>query len=147
MRCWLLLLLAACFCFPPQGRAGETEGLGIKAGRLRPCPESPNCVSSQSPDEKHFAPPLLHEGDRAGALSRLAGIVTSLERAKVVEIGEDYLRAEFTSRVFRFVDDVEFRFDSDGRTIHFRSASRVGWSDLGVNRKRVEAIRKKWNEK
>lgn len=71
----------------------------------------------------------------------LKGIVANLPRAKLVEEDETYLHYEFTSLLLRFVDDVEFVFDDETKTIHFRSASRTGYSDLGVNRRRMEEIR------
>ena len=125
---------------PDSGKAGD------HTGRLRPCPNSPNCVSSLSQDEKHYAAPLYYGGEMNAAFSRLMEIINSFDRTRIADTGPDYIHAEFKSRIFGFVDDVEFLFDPDGRTIHLRSASRVGYSDLGVNRKRIEAIRTKWKE-
>jgi uncharacterized protein (DUF1499 family) len=118
--------------------------LGLRAGVLRPCPDTPNCVSSETgtPETKrvaHFAAP-----GGAADLARLAGIVAAWPRTVVVSRSGDYLHAESTSLIMRFVDDVEFRYDSTARVIQVRSASRLGRSDLGVNRKRVEGMRRKW---
>jgi uncharacterized protein (DUF1499 family) len=119
--------------------------LGLKDGRLRPCPSSPNCVSSEggTPAEKLVAP-LAAPGGRS-EMARLEAVVASWPRTAIITRSADYLHAESTSRLMRFVDDVEFRFDSTANVIHVRSASRLGESDLGVNRKRVEGIRAKWD--
>src|SRR5205823_4197673 len=103
---------------------------------------SPNCVSSwPDGDEQHRVAPLSWAGDLAQAKYRLRQAVLSAGNATIVDDTETYWHVEFRSRVFRFVDDVEFVFDREKKLIHVRSASRVGYSDLGVNRKRVEKIR------
>lgn len=114
---------------------------GAQNGRLRPCPDRPNCVSSQSADPRHAIRPLSYEGTRADAAERLLKLLRSMPRSRVVTVTPDYIHAEFTSRVFRFVDDVEFVFAGADKNIQLRSASRLGYSDFGVNRKRVETIR------
>ena len=119
---------------PPDHLAG--------AGRsLVPCPDSPNCVSSQAAGEQHRIEPLLVDGDPASALERAAAAVASMPRAHIVTSGDGYLHAEFTSALFRFVDDLELLYDASLPGFQVRSASRVGHSDLGANRKRVEALR------
>lgn len=108
---------------------------------LPPCPSSPNCVSTQATDEGHAIAPYRYRKSRAEAKEALKNIVQAMSRTKLVEEDESYLHYEFTSLLLRFVDDVEFLFDDEAKTIHFRSASRVGYGDLGVNRKRMEEIR------
>ncbi|HYQ73270.1 MAG TPA: DUF1499 domain-containing protein [Gammaproteobacteria bacterium] len=110
---------------------------------LTPCPNSPNCVSSLSPetDQEHYIAPFSYSGDPAAAWQRLQTAVLAEERVTLVEARDNYLHAEVRSLVFRFVDDVEFSLNAGARLIHVRSASRVGYSDFGVNRKRVEKIR------
>ena len=120
--------------------------LGVRDGRLAPCPSSPNCVSSRAEDDVHRVAPFTFTGTAGAAIGRLAGIVRSLPRAAVVTATETYLHAEFRSAVFRFVDDIEFLADESAGVIQVRSASRVGSSDLGVNRKRIETIRERWGE-
>jgi len=105
------------------------------------CPSSPNCVSTQAQDEGHAIAPFRYRKSRAEAKEALKGVVRSLSRTKLVEENESYLHYEFTSLLLRFVDDVEFLFDDDTKTIHFRSASRTGYGDLGVNRARMEQVR------
>ena len=111
------------------------------SGQFAPCPDSPNCVSSQSRDVAHYVEPLRYEGSLSHARERLLSVLKSMSGANVVESSSTYVRAEFTSALFRFVDDVEFYFPGDATVIHVRSASRVGYYDFGVNRGRVDRIR------
>jgi uncharacterized protein (DUF1499 family) len=124
----------------------KPDNLGVHNGRLADCPSSPNCVGTQATDANHRMEPILFRGTPAEAMAHLKTVVAAMPRSKIVTADEQYLHVEFTSRVFRFVDDVEFLIDSDSKTIHFRSASRLGRSDLGVNRQRMEAIRQKFND-
>lgn len=118
---------------------------GMAHGRFAPCPESPNCVSSMAVDEKHAIAPLSYNTDRNTAYKALLQALSHQPRVTIVKQSNDYLHAEFRSKLFRFVDDVEFYFPKDEAVIHVRSASRAGYSDLGVNRKRVEKIRVQFN--
>ena len=124
--------------------ARRPENLGPLGGRLADCPASPNCVATQSGGPNQRMRPLSFEGSPQAAMERLKSIVAGMPRAKIVSSSEYYLHAEFTSALFRFVDDVEFLIDPDAKQIHFRSASRVGHSDLGANRRRMEAIGRLW---
>ena len=108
---------------------------------LEPCPSSPNCVVSQNGDEEHTIEPITYKSDRATAKETLLKVLSVVPRTEVTEQTDDYIHAESTSRIFKFVDDVEFYFPEDEDVIHLRSASRVGESDLGVNRRRIEQIR------
>ena len=120
--------------------------LGTHDGKLAPCPSSPNCVSSQSPDNSHLIAPFTYSGQAADAMKKLAAIVQTFPRTSIIAASDRYLYAEVTSAIFRFVDDLEFLVDDTAKVIHVRSASRMGYSDLGVNRKRVEQIRQRWLE-
>ncbi len=113
--------------------------IGVKNGKLAPCPNKPNCVSSQAADKRHHVQPLHSNGNPGAAMQKLKAIVQAMPRATIVAAQSDYLYAEFSTSIMGFVDDVEFY--CDGHAIHVRSASRLGYSDWGVNRKRVEAIR------
>lgn len=117
--------------------------LGVRDGRLAACPGSPNCVCSHDTDPQHAITPLSYATEPDTALQRMVDIVGALG-GKVVERRDGYLRAEFTSRLLRFVDDVEFYIPPTESIIHIRSASRIGYSDLGVNRQRVEQIRRRF---
>ena len=119
----------------------RTKPGGLRAGRLRACPDSPNCVVSETDQRPSVhVEPLPFDGAPETALALLRDVVQR-NGGTVREEKGDYLWATFTSRVFRFVDDVEFRLDAARRVIQVRSASRAGYSDFGVNRKRVEMLR------
>lgn len=112
------------------------DNLGVNNGTLAPCPGTPNCVNSQSNDEKAKIAPLP-----AVPISQIKAVVESMEKTKIITETNDYLYAEFASKLMGFVDDVEFYLDNNAGVVHVRSASRMGKSDLGVNRSRVEKIR------
>jgi uncharacterized protein (DUF1499 family) len=129
------------------GCSGSMPKLGINNGQLMPCPKTPNCVNSQATDEKHFIEPIHFIGTHQAAQDRLLKILTAWKRTKITVVQENYIRVEFTSKMLRFVDDVEFYFPStraEKKIIPTRSALRVGHSDLGANRKRIEQIRNKF---
>ncbi|MDX8404329.1 MAG: DUF1499 domain-containing protein [Mariprofundaceae bacterium] len=119
--------------------------LGIVEGKLQPCPDKPNCVCSELyPDRQqmHTIAPIVVSGEEMGKAWKLLRDAIEMSGGIVISETDSYLHAEFVSQLFRFVDDVEIRLDRDNRKIHLRSASRVGHSDLGANRKRIETI---WN--
>jgi len=113
--------------------------------RISGCPGSPNCVSSRSGDQDHYISPMQLEVAPATAWEKLKLALAEERGIKIV--AEDahawYLRAEATSRIFRFIDDVEFQVLPEEKTLHVRSASRVGYWDFGVNRRRIERIRER----
>ncbi len=116
------------------------KNLGVIGGRLAPCRRTPNCVSSQADpsDKEHYIAPIAFQGDAIAAVRKA---VESMPRARIISSDSHYLYAEFRSALLRYVDDVEFHYD--GRVIHVRSASRLGRRDFGVNRARVEELRKR----
>ena len=129
------LIIALClFC-------GSVSAATDISDRLEPCPSSPNCVVSVNGDEEHQIDPITYSGDRATAKETLLKVLSVVPRTEVIEDTDNYIHAESTSRIFKFVDDVDFYFPEDENVIHLRSASRVGESDLGVNRRRMEQIR------
>ena len=136
-----LLLLPILALAILSATARRPSNLGVTAGKLLPCPASPNAVSTQSDSPEHRIEPLTFTGEPAVAWKRLRAALATLPRVNVITERDDYLYAEVTSRLFRFVDDVEFVLDSESKQIHFRSASRVGHSDMGANRARMEAVR------
>ncbi len=121
--------------------ADSPQNLGLQGGRLAPCPNSPNCVCSQDVSEGHAIEPLHFSEPAEAAWQRLQKVVERQPRTKTVTVTDQYLHVQFTSLMLRFVDDVEFLLDPATQVIHFRSASRTGHSDLGVNRRRMEKIR------
>jgi len=118
------------------------SNLGINGGKLSAVPDSPNCVSSQAPesDKEHYIAPLSLAGSGSEAIAKLKATVQAMDGTEIIEETGDYLYAEFTTKLMGYVDDVEFYADGSG-TVQVRSASRLGKSDLGLNRKRVEEIR------
>jgi uncharacterized protein (DUF1499 family) len=119
----------------------------LRDGKLSECPDSPNCVSSQTIKKGHVVDPFSYKGSYSEAKEALLSIISSLPRTKIIVDNDRYIHVTFTSRLVRFVDDVEFLFDDTNKQIHVRSASRVGYSDMGVNRKRVEDLRKRLDER
>jgi uncharacterized protein (DUF1499 family) len=139
-----IVLLSIIFL---MGCSGTMPKLGVISGQLMPCPETPNCVSSQVTDKEHFLEPINFSGTRQEAQDILLDILRGLKQTNIIVVQENYIRVEFTSKIFRFVDDVEFYFPAtktEKTIINFRSASRIGHSDLGANKKRIEQIRNKF---
>jgi uncharacterized protein (DUF1499 family) len=142
-----LLALAAGQFGLLSGR--QPSDLGLRDGKLKRPSSTPNSVSSQArqwPGDQtqaaHIEPLALPKGlDGAQTIARLRAIVEGMSGARVVEARTDYLYVQFTTKLMRYVDDVEFWFDPAARVVDVRSASRVGRKDFGVNRARVEAIR------
>jgi uncharacterized protein (DUF1499 family) len=127
--------------------SGTIPKLGIKSGQLVPCPDSPNCVISHTTDKEHFIQPVNFDGALQDAQQRLLQILKALPYTKIISVQENYIGVEFSSEIFGFIDDAEFYFVSTANNktiINVRSASRIGHSDLGVNRKRIEQIRNKF---
>ena len=133
-----LLVVIAFAVMSVSSRPPKT--LGVRDGRLAACPDSPNCVSTQANRESQQMDSIPLTIDSADAIGTLRKIVSAMPRTQIVTAEDNYLHVEFTSALFRFVDDVEFFVDRDQRVIHFRSASRVGHSDFGVNRQRMQVI-------
>ena len=122
--------------------------IGVRDGKLKPPSATENSVTSQAanyPDHPQRAyaavAPLALRGDGAATMAKLKAVVEALPGARVVKSTPDYLYAQVTTPLLKFVDDVEFWFDPVAQAVQVRSASRVGKSDMGVNRKRVEAVR------
>jgi uncharacterized protein (DUF1499 family) len=126
-------------CIVPA--TASASNLGIESGSLSPCPASPNCVVSQNADAKHAIAPITYHITRDKARETLLKVLTVVPRTQIIKQTDNYVHAISKSRIFKFVDDVEFYFPSDKSVIHIRSASRVGDSDFGVNRTRLEQIR------
>src|SRR5260370_17499278 len=118
----------------------NSANLGVTGGKIQPCPEKPSCVCSMVIAPAHHVEPLAFTGDPDVAMSRLKTVLADQARTRLVAEEGDYLHAECSSLVFRFVDDLEFQLDRLGNKIEVRSASRAGKYDFGVNRRRVEAI-------
>jgi uncharacterized protein (DUF1499 family) len=127
-----------------MGCAGERpNNLGVKGTLLAACPASPNCVSSQAAEGKHRIAPLAFSGNPDAAFARLKLVLGRRGDTTIIEEKPGYLRAEL--RTVLFVDDGEFLLDLAQSVIHVRTASRLGYSDLGKNRSRIEEIRKQFS--
>ncbi len=111
---------------------------------LRPCPNTPNCVNTADPNPKKHMKPLTYTDGFAEAKKRLKNLIDGLPRTKLITEKEGYLHYEFVTPIGRFTDDVEFLFDEQTKQIHFRSASRIGYSDFWANRRRMKRISRKW---
>ena len=131
----LALLLTGCSGMP------ENDIDPASVTELGQCPSSPNCVSSADSGDSHYIAPITINGDPGEAWQALTDILTADRNIEITASAEHYLRAEATTRILRFTDDVEFLLKGEERRIDMRSASRVGYSDLGKNRRRLEGIR------
>ena len=107
------------------------------------CPDRPNCVSSLARDQAKRVIPFPLKGTSSQSMELLTAIIRSMPAATVVSSSPDRIQAEFRS-LLGFVDDTLFKVADDGKVIHVRSAARTGSWDLGVNRRRVEKIRKQY---
>lgn len=134
---WLNLSPAEASVFHFSG--SRPGNLGVHAGQFAVCPSTPNCVNSQSSEPGVKIAPLKFLGDNT--IAQLKTAVLAQPGSAIISETDTYLYAEFTSNLMGFVDDVEFYVDRDSKTVQVRSASRLGESDLGVNRQRIEAIR------
>ena len=131
--------LSLSFCIllsAMNAEAGEAD----RPDKFSPCPDSPNCVSTQSTDQARFIEPLQYAGSLADARQKLIDILENTKRVRLLKVETDYIHAEFRSSIFQFIDDVELYFPPDQAIIHVKSASRKGYYDFGANRRRVERL-------
>jgi len=136
-------IMMAMGLFGLLGCAGTPPtNLGVHNGMLKECPASPNCIASQTENPQQRINPFVFTDDPTAAFSRLQETLASRKDTTIIEARPDYLRVEF--RTALFVDDGEFLLDRDHQVIHVRSASRLGYSDLGKNRSRMEEVRRQF---
>ena len=115
----------------------KKHSVGLVNGRLRPCSNRPNCVCSEDKDHPSYTKPVAFSGSAKGKWEQAKQVIREMG-GKIVREEDYYLWVTFRTRIFRFVDDLELRMDEENRLIHIRSSSRVGYSDMGVNRRRIE---------
>lgn len=146
----LVVAIASLFIYQSQTNQSLFAGtaptnLGINDGKFAPCLTTPNCVSSQANinDPQHYIAPIKYESDAITTQVKLKELLESQKLTKIVTQTDGYIYAQFTSQLMGFIDDVEFYFTPEAKLIQVRSASRLGESDLGVNRQRIEQIRSK----
>jgi uncharacterized protein (DUF1499 family) len=137
----IVVAILALFVLGQMSRSGEANGLF--EAKLTKCPDKPNCICTEFvADASHYIEPIdLSQSNAAEVLSRLKNSIREMGGSLQAE-ADNYLAFTFTSSIFRFVDDLEIRIDKDLKIIHMRSASRVGHSDRGVNKKRIEQLKK-----
>ncbi|MCV6601034.1 MAG: DUF1499 domain-containing protein [Cohaesibacter sp.] len=142
MKFLLGLLVVALLVFGVMTffNLSEPANLGVKKNKLAALPDTPNAVSSQTDKEDRFVEPLPFLSDGSASLERIKDILAQMSGIFIVEESNGYLRAVAVSSLMRYRDDVEFFFDAESQLVHFRSASRIGHSDLGANRQRYDAI-------
>jgi uncharacterized protein (DUF1499 family) len=137
-------LIMAVILTSASGADGER--LGVTEGKFAPCPDSPNCASTQSGRKGHVMKPLPYLQTREASREKILSILKGMKRTEIVKLTESYIHAECRTALWRFVDDVEFFLDENARVVHFRSASRVGYYDFGLNRRRMNEISEKYLE-
>lgn len=133
---WALILFIVSGC---SGKRPDATGSGPSG--LSGCPKSPNCVSSEATDEQHAVEPFRLKGDPNRSWPLIRDQIASMPGWTMVTATDTYLLVECKSRIFRFIDDLELYFNSSNGIISIRSVSRVGYSDFGANRRRVELLR------
>lgn len=134
MGVMMLMIFTGC-------SGSKPDTIGVSDNRLAACPDSPNCVSSDAQDEKQRVLPFFLVSNTAEKWAEVIDVIGTLPRTTLITQTDRYLHAECKSRIFRFVDDLELLMNPESGEISIRSASRVGYSDMGVNRKRVESLR------
>jgi uncharacterized protein (DUF1499 family) len=138
MKLFCVLIIGSMMFFSCAGQ--RPENIGIHNDQLTGCPGKPNCVSSQDKDENHFLQVFRYQGEKEAIFKKLKEIITSWDGMTLITENDNYLHIECKSAMMGFVDDLEFYFSKE-KVIQVRSASRLGYSDFGVNRKRVEKLR------
>jgi uncharacterized protein (DUF1499 family) len=145
-RWWLLVPCAAsaCVLLVLLNSCAASRAAGIsEQNKLAECPDSPNCVCSN--DESHHIAPLTYDGTMADAHRRLLEALKKMPRTNIVTNSPTYIHATATTLIMRYADDMEFLLRESPKIIEVRSLSRIGYSDLGTNRRRVEELRVAFN--
>ncbi|NDV22768.1 DUF1499 domain-containing protein [Desulfovibrio sp. JC022] len=137
----LIVIICAAALFTAAHFSSPPENLGITGGNLSLCPNSPNCVSSQENDKEHTIQSFKASGSNKQVMKKLRTCIKQMG-GKITTRSGPYLHAEFRSKWFRFVDDLECIYNEAEGKIDIRSAARLGYSDFGVNKKRVEELRR-----
>jgi uncharacterized protein (DUF1499 family) len=141
-------LVAACAVVPVLrgiNRLVPTpKNLGLREGRLSACPNTPNCVNSRAEDASQVIEPLRFSDAAEAATERLHRVASGMRGARLIRRDGGYAHYEFRTMLWGFIDDLEFVVEAKESVIHLRSASRIGYSDLGANRRRIEEIRGRW---
>jgi len=139
-----IVILSVAFMFIKNNMT--PRNLGVKDGKLYEMPNSPNAVSSQTDDEEKKVEPLSFRGDFEESKAKIVEIISTYKGTEIIKNEKNYIHVVFKTDGMGFKDDVEFYFDETTERIHFRSASRVGYSDMGLNRKRYEEIKSEYEK-
>jgi len=142
----IVVAILVLFVLGQMSQSGEANGLF--EAKLTKCPDKPNCICTEfEADVTHYIDPIVFtQSNDLGILPRLKNSIREMG-GSIQSEADDYLAFTFTSSIFKFVDDLEIRIDTDQNMIHVRSASRVGHSDRGVNKKRIEQLKKLFHSK
>lgn len=124
--------------------ATMAHGVDLNSNVLKPCPDKPNCISTAEVAAKHGLEPLPFRGNLQQTREALVQLISTMPNSAIVQTQDKYIHVTFTSKMFGFVDDVEFLLDETNHLTHIRSASRSGYYDFGVNKRRVEDIVAQW---
>jgi uncharacterized protein (DUF1499 family) len=150
IACLLLFFVAAAAWLFNLGRISQEQtSPGLIAGKLSPCPDKPNCLCSEFEDNggqyRHHTQPLsiAVDTDSEEALLQAAEVIRNMG-GEVLQQDDLYLASTFTSKLFRYVDDLELRLDPENRLLHLRSASRVGHGDMGANAARIKEFKQRY---
>lgn len=127
-----------------MGWTTDSSFIFFEKNKLQPCPNSPNCVSTQETRKRKRMKPIQFKISEDNAIEKLVGMLAMNPRATLVKKEGNYLHYEFKTKIGKFIDDVEFIVDGKTKKIHFRSASRKGYGDFGKNKRRMKKIRKRW---
>jgi uncharacterized protein (DUF1499 family) len=141
LKLFVIFIIGCMMFFSCAGQ--PPVNLGIHNNQLTDCPAKPNCINSQAIDENHTTIPFMYQGKKETAFKHLKKAIESFKRITIIVEKDNYLHIEFKSAIMGFIDDVEFYFPEE-KVIHVRSASRLGYSDFGVNQKRVEQLRERF---
>jgi len=139
----LLLLVGLILARLGTPQTADVE-LGVTGGRFVACPGTPNCVSTMADGDTHVVEPLTYRGSQGEAMDAALEALRSLPRVRIIREVEDYARAEARTALFRFIDDIEIYIPDGRNVVHFRSASRAGGGDMGVNRRRYREFRRRF---
>jgi uncharacterized protein (DUF1499 family) len=143
-----LCLTLVLILFIANGCSGKRpDEIGIVLSGLRGCPKSPNCVSSEAKDKRHAIESFHIKGDPSASWTLIQDEIASMPRWRIVKATNNYIHAECKSRIFRFIDDLELYLNPSNGIISIRSASRIGYTDFGTNRRRVEHLRSRLRAK
>lgn len=143
----LLIVIAVIIIYMFIKNNTTPKNLGVINGKLSPMPNKPNAVSSQSSDSEKYVDPLDFKGNLEDSKKIITAIVNDYNGANIKKNDTNYIYAVFTTGKMKFHDDVEFYFDEKNKKIHFRSSSRVGYSDMGMNRKRYDELKENYYSK